>query len=129
MKTIICKTHKTNNNVTEYHSEIAQIRELIGKNPRGLTIKEISELIQVNRNSVAKYLDVMVISGDLDQRVMGRAKIYYPSNRIPISNILDFSSDLICVIDNNNLITQLNENFSSFFNLNPFEIVGKESWL
>jgi PAS domain S-box-containing protein len=112
--------------MTEYKSELNYIRELLNKNPRGLTISEISAHIEVNRNSVAKYLDVMLISGEIEQRAVGRAKLFYPSKRIPIANLLDYSSDLICVIDKNKVITQSNTNFCNFFNLKQKEILGKE---
>jgi PAS domain S-box-containing protein len=112
--------------LTEYNSEFARIRELLEKNPRGLTITEISDHIVVNRNSVAKYLDVMMISGEIEQRPVGRAKIFYPSHRIPIANLLDYSSDLIFVVNEKSIITQANINFYNFFNLKQEEIIGKE---
>ena len=112
--------------MTEYSSELAYIRQLLEKNPRGLTISEVSAHIETNRNSVAKYLDVMLISGEIEQRAVGRAKLFYPSKRIPIANLLDYSSDLICVIDNLHVITQVNSNFLNFFNLKRKEVVGKE---
>ncbi|HEC87136.1 MAG TPA: winged helix-turn-helix transcriptional regulator, partial [Thermoplasmatales archaeon] len=43
----------------EYHKELEKILEIVKKNPKGSTIKEISEKIGVNRNAVAKYLDVL----------------------------------------------------------------------
>jgi PAS domain S-box-containing protein len=112
--------------LTEYQSELVKIRKLLEKNPRGLTISEISKKIGINRNSVAKYLDVMTISGDIEYRSVGRAKMFYLSKRIPISSLLDYSSDIIFVLNDSNIITQVNQNFIKFFNINPNNIIDKD---
>ena len=39
---------------------VMRINELLANNPKGLTVNEISEGMGVNRNTVAKYLEVMV---------------------------------------------------------------------
>jgi len=111
--------------LTEYNTELARIRELLENNPRGLTITEISNHFKTNRNSIAKYLDIMMISGEIDLRHIGRAKVYYPSHRIPIANLLDYSSDYILVVSEDDVITQANLNFCHFFNGKQEEIIGK----
>jgi PAS domain S-box-containing protein len=112
--------------LTEYQSELVKIRNLLEINPRGLTISEISKNIGINRNSVAKYLDVMTISGDIEFRSVGRAKIFYLSQRIPISSLIDYSSDIIFVLNDNNIFTQVNQNFTSFFNIDSSNIIGND---
>lgn len=91
-----------------------------------MTVKAISEAIKVNRNSTAKYLDVMLISGEIEQRTIGMAKIYYRSHRIPSSALLDFSSDYILVINAEMVAIQVNKNFLDLFNLDRKDIVGKK---
>lgn len=112
--------------MTDYSSELTHIRRLLENNPRGLTITEIANQINVNRNSVAKYLDVMRTSGEVEQRAVGRAKLYFISKRIPLANLLDYSSDIICVLDDDLVITQINRNFSEFFEVDQAEIIGNK---
>jgi PAS domain S-box-containing protein len=111
--------------LTEYQAKLIQIRRLLEQNPRGMTVKAISKVINVNRNTTSKYLDVMLISGEIEQRQVGMAKLYYRSHRIPSSALLDFSSDYILVINEEFEAIQVNKNFLDFFNLDREEIVGK----
>lgn len=109
-----------------YTTELTKIRDLIEKNPRGLTISEISAKLGLNRNSVAKYLDVFTVSGEIDLRPVGRAKLYYPTRRVPLANLLDHSSDNICIIDENENITQVNTNFINLLKKKRDEILGQK---
>ena len=77
-----------------YHPELSHIKELLRSHPRGMTIIDISQKIGINRNSVAKYLDVLLISGQVEMHAVGTAKLYFLSKRVPISAMLSLSSDL-----------------------------------
>jgi PAS domain S-box-containing protein len=112
--------------LAEYQDKLIQIRTLLEKNPRGMTVKAISEAIKVNRNSTAKYLDVMLISGEIEQRTIGKAKLYYRSHRIPSSALLDFSSDYVLIINKELVTIQVNKNFLDLFNLDREDIVDKK---
>lgn len=48
-----------------------RIRGLLKIYPRGLTISEISQRLKCNRNSVAKYLEILQISGTVEMQQMG----------------------------------------------------------
>jgi PAS domain S-box-containing protein len=108
----------------EHEKEFARIKELLQANPRGLTITNISKIINLNRNSVARYLDVLTISGQVEMRPLGPAKVYYLSQRIPISALLNFSSDFILVIDKDQRIIQVNDNLLQFVKAEREAIVG-----
>jgi len=58
---------------------VAKIKNLLKKDPRGLNIREISEKLHINRNSVAKLLDILTAKEEVEIRVHGRSKIYYPA--------------------------------------------------
>jgi predicted transcriptional regulator len=45
---------------------ITRIKILLQPHPKGLTITEISSRLKMNRNSVAKYLEVLLISGQVE---------------------------------------------------------------
>jgi PAS domain S-box-containing protein len=56
---------------------LSKIKNLLKKDQRGLNIREISEKLTINRNSVAKLLDVLTAKEEVEFRVHGRSKIYY----------------------------------------------------
>ena len=88
----------------------SRIIELLKANPRGMTITDISDRIKINRNSVARYMDILTVSGQVEMRQLGPAKVFYLSQRVPISAFLNFSSDHILVLDNDLKTIQVNEN-------------------
>ena len=78
-----------------YQHEITLIKKILQENPKGMTVTDISRKIKINRNSVAKYLDIMRISGHVEMITFGPAKVFFPSRRVPISNMLNYTSDFI----------------------------------
>ena len=112
--------------VTSYQRELAKIKEILKENPKGMTVTDISRKIKINRNSVAKYLDIMKISGHVEMITFGPAKVFFPSRRIPISKMLNFASDYIIVFDSDLTITLINDAFLSFLDLKRDDIIGKD---
>ena len=45
-----------------------QIKQHLKWNPRGMTISDVSSKMHMNRNLVAKYLDMLLISGQIDMQ-------------------------------------------------------------
>jgi PAS domain S-box-containing protein len=56
---------------------LSKIKNLLKKDQQGLNIREISEKLNINRNSVAKLLDILTAKEEVEIRVHGRSKIYY----------------------------------------------------
>ena len=56
---------------------LSKIKNLLKKDRSGLNIREISEKLTLNRNSVAKLLDILTAKGEVEIRVRGRSKIYF----------------------------------------------------
>jgi len=100
------------------------IKELLRTNPRGMTITDISDKIGINRNSVARYMDVLTISGQTEMRQFGPAKVFYLSQRVPISAFLSFSSDYIIVVDTKLKILQISENLLELVDTERESILG-----
>ncbi len=44
---------------------IRKIKKLLRSHPSGLTITDLAEKIRLNRNSTAKYLEILLISGEV----------------------------------------------------------------
>ncbi|WMW25554.1 PAS domain S-box protein [Methanolobus sediminis] len=109
-----------------YKHETTKIKSLLKNNPRGMSVTDISKHIGVNRNTVAKYLELLRISGHIEMENIGTAKVYFLSQRIPVSTLLNFSSDHIVVIDDNNRVVQTNDRFIDLTNLSKNDVQGKK---
>lgn len=110
--------------IDESKRELSRVKELLKNEPRGLSITDISRILNMNRNSVSKYLNMLLVSGHVDMRSVGVAKVYFLSQRVPISAMLDFSSDCIIVLDADLRIVQLNDNYLDFSGYTRDELVG-----
>lgn len=104
--------------------EISRIRTILSEHPKGLTIDDISKKLPLNRTSTAKYLNTLHISGQADMRTFGRAKVFTLSHRLPFSQMINFSSDLLLVLDDKLSIIQVNEPFLKLFGLILTELEG-----
>jgi PAS domain S-box-containing protein len=113
-------------NLEDYQKELTHVKEVLRANPRGMTVTDISREININRNSVAKYLDVLLISGQVEMKRMGPAKAYFLSHRVPISAMLNFSSDCILVFDGQLKIVQVNDIFLDLINADRDDIIDKK---
>lgn len=60
---------------------LLKIKNLLKKDQQGLNIREISEKLNINRNFVAKLLDILTAKEEVEIRVHGRSKIYYLAKR------------------------------------------------
>jgi PAS domain S-box-containing protein len=108
-----------------YQQEITLIKKALKENPKGMTVTDIARKIKVNRNSVAKYLDIMRISGHVEMITFGPAKVFFPARRIPVSDLLNYTSDYILVYDDNFRITMINESLLNFISQKKRSIVGQ----
>ncbi|MBP1928788.1 PAS domain S-box-containing protein [Methanolinea mesophila] len=104
--------------------KITRIKRFLKSRPKGLTISDISSALKINRNSVAKYLEILLITGQVEVKIFGNAKVYYLSSRVPISSMLRFASELILVLDFEGRITEVNDNFLDFFGRKRDDLVG-----
>jgi len=108
-----------------YQKELDRVKEVLKANPKGVTITDISRKINLNRNSVAKYLDILRVSGHVEMRSFGPAKVYFLSQRVPISAMLNLSTEYILVLDRDLKIAHTNDNFLNFVNVEREALLGK----
>ena len=108
-----------------YERIAVQITNLLRARPRGLTITDISQALHLNRNSVAKYLEILVTAGQVDKQRIGRAKIYSISQRVPVSAMLNLSSDMILILDEDSRIWYVNDNLLAFEGRSRQDLIGK----
>jgi PAS domain S-box-containing protein len=102
---------------------LANIKEVLKTTPRGMNVMEIANAISMNRQSVAKYMEMLVISGFVDVKNFGSSKVYYLSQRLPISAILSLSSDFIIILDKDLKIVHANDKFLDFYKIKREDLI------
>jgi len=109
----------------DYERELSLIKDLLKKNTEGMSVTEISKALNKNKNTIGRYLDILLISGQVDMRTYGMAKVFTLSQRVPLSAMLSYSKELIMVLDNESRIIDVNDNFLTLLNLSRQETIGK----
>jgi len=105
--------------------KVDRIKRLLKWHQRGMTISDLASEMKINRNLVAKYLDMLLISGQVEMQVVGAAKVFFISRRVPVSALLEFSSDLVIVLDSEGRILQTNEQVPLLLETARDSLIGK----
>src|SRR5512139_1659174 len=102
-----------------------QIKDLLQKNPQGLSITEIVASVKINRNTAGRYLETLLVSGQVELHRFGMAKIYRISQRVPLSAVLSISAELVIQLDSFLRIVFVNESFCTLVGTDSENLVGK----
>jgi PAS domain S-box-containing protein len=105
--------------------KVDRIKRLLKWHQRGMTISDLASEMKINRNLVAKYLDMLLIAGQVEMQVVGAAKVFFLSRRVPVSALLEFSSDLVIVLDGEWQILQVNEQVPLMLETQKEVLIGK----
>jgi PAS domain S-box-containing protein len=103
-----------------------KIRQHLRWHASGMTISDLASRLHMNRNLVAKYLDMLLISGQVEMKVTGTAKVYSLSSRVPVSAMLEFSSDSVIMLNEEQTIVYVNEPVLKLLNENRDTLVGRK---
>ncbi len=109
----------------QYVPEMDKIKRTLRSHPRGMSITDLSKSLDTNRNSVAKYLDIMLTSGEVEMKKVCTAKLYFLSHRVPLSEMLSLTSDCILVLDDDKVITFANDAFLHLEGVSRRDIIGQ----
>jgi PAS domain S-box-containing protein len=106
----------------------AQIREFLQEHyPEAVSISAISRALNMNRGSVAKYLEVLQSNGHVIMKPFGKAKLYTSARNVPFDDLFDFLSDAIVILDAELHILMVNKSFIDTFNIRSGRnIIGSE---
>jgi PAS domain-containing protein len=102
-----------------------QIKNLLKEHPHGLRITDIVKKVNINRNTAGRYLENLLVSGQVEMRRFGMAKIYTLSQRVPLSALLSISSELILQLDSSLRIIFANEPFLLLVGTDNKSLLGK----
>jgi len=108
------------------NQKISRIKSALTFHSHGMSITEIARQLKMNRNSVAKYLEILQISGQAEAKIAGTSKVYTLSPRVPVSAMLGFSSDMILITDQDGKIIRVNEPFLEFAGVSRDDVVGRK---
>ena len=111
--------------MTEVQEAYTAILKSLKTSPRGLTITDLSKRIKKDRNFTAKYLEVLHAEGKVEARQVGSAKVYWLSQRVPMSAFLCFTKNMIIILDLNMNIVQVNDQYLTFSGLSKEELIGR----
>jgi PAS domain S-box-containing protein len=103
---------------------IVRIKKALRIKSKGMSISEIASQLQMNRNSVAKYLEILSMNGEVESKKLGTSRVYFVSQKIPISGWIKFSSDMIVIFNPEGQVLQVNDPFLRFCKLADDEITG-----
>lgn len=103
---------------------LAGVRALLKNNPKGMSVSEIAAGLGMNRNSTAKYLDILSVGGQIEKRSFGPAKVYFLSQRAPLGAILNYTAEYILIIDQHYRILQVNDRFLEFLGMDRADLLG-----
>jgi PAS domain S-box-containing protein len=107
----------------EYQTEISRIKDLLAGHTDGMSITDIAGMLQVNRNTVSKYMDILQIQGAVDGRKIGTSKVYYLSERLPVSSLRKVCSRPFFVVNPDGIVVDLNPGFCSLVNISADQII------
>jgi PAS domain S-box-containing protein len=102
------------------------IIEVLSREKRPISISEIAKKSGMHRHAVTRNLDVLEILGKVRKIQKGRAKKYFLIKSLPVSGIIDISSDLIVIINPGLEIQYLNNAALRYFSLSSSQILGEK---
>ena len=108
-----------------YSEELIRIRGILRASPHGMSVTEIARTLGRNKHSVGRYMDILLVSGHVEMRMYGKAKVFTTSSRIPLDSLLGGSQDLILVVDRDNRVVRINDQFLAILGRARSDILGK----
>jgi PAS domain S-box-containing protein len=103
-----------------------QIIEVLSREKHPISISEIAVKSEMHRHAVARNLDVLEILGKVRKIQIGKAKRYILVTSLPVSGLIDISSDIIVIIKPNMKIQYLNSAAVQYFSVSPFQVIGEK---
>lgn len=102
-----------------------QIIAVLSKETRPLTITAIADKSGLNRHAVARQMDSLELLGKVRKIEKGSAKKYMLVQSIPVSSLIDVSSDLILLLNARLEIQFLNAAAATYLSVSPGQVIGE----
>jgi PAS domain S-box-containing protein len=111
-----------------------KIADILKNSPEGMSILEVAEKVKLNRNSTARYLDVLKNRGIVRERHVGPAKLYFYEDILPFEErvslyekAMNSASCGITIAENKGdlPLIYVNDAFCKMTGYSRSEIIGK----
>jgi PAS domain S-box-containing protein len=103
----------------------ARILEVLEGHPEGLSITDLVRSVDINRNTAARYLENLLLSGQVEMRRFGMAKMYTLAKRLPVSSVLSLSSEMVLQLDAGQRVLYANEPLLTLLGAQAKDLFGK----
>jgi PAS domain S-box-containing protein len=107
-----------------FKEELIRIKEILKNAPHGMSVTEIARALNKNKHSVGHYLGILQVSGHVQMRNYGKAKVFSLSSRVPLDAMLGYTEDMIIVLDQDERIVRINDPFLDFIQQPRTHILG-----
>ena len=111
----------------EFQEDIHRIRELLAANREGMSITDISSRLKINRNTVAKYMEILQIQGAADGRKRGTSKVFFLTERIPALSLKKVCSRPYFVVDMDGMICDTNHEFCTLAGMTADQLMRQST--
>jgi PAS domain S-box-containing protein len=101
------------------------IKKILRQNPRGMTVTDVARTINRTKNTVGRYLDILLASGQVEMRTYGMAKVFTLSQRVPLFQVFSQAEEKVMILDKDLRILQINGPFLQFLGKDEEEVIGK----
>jgi PAS domain S-box-containing protein len=108
----------------QFQEDLIRIKEILKNSPQGMSVTEIARALNKNKHSVGHYLGILLVSGQVQMRNFGKAKVFSLSSRVPLNSMFDYTKDMIIVLDNDGRVVRINDPFIAFIQQPRTEILG-----
>ncbi len=87
--------------------------------PRAVPIRTIARELEIDRRTAARYLDLLALSGDVSMERFGPKKLYRPSQRLPLPEIVDHLPVALVILDADLRVNMVNASFVATLGIHP----------
>ncbi|MGM5481595.1 MAG: PAS domain S-box protein [Nanobdellota archaeon] len=112
--------------MTEYIKILQELQLILKNSSTPLTVQQLSKEIGINRNAVAKYMDILTITGQAEMKKIGPAKLFTLAKRIPITNMMNLAKDVFMVIDEKTRVIDINNSISKVLEISKEKFIGQK---
>jgi len=110
----------------QFQKELDRIKKILRSSTHGMSVTEIARMLNKNKHSVGRYLDILLMSGHVEMRMYGKAKVFSLSSRVPLDNLMGGLHDLLLIVDNDNRIVRVNDQFLQLIQKTRKDLLGRD---
>ncbi|MDO9325484.1 MAG: PAS domain-containing protein [Methanoregula sp.] len=100
------------------------LKRFLKDSPQGMSVTEIARALKKNKHSVGHYLGILPVSGHVQMRNYGKAKVFSLASRVPLTSMFGYTKDMVVVLDQDKRIVTINDPFLPFIQQPRTEILG-----